>query len=252
MEVVMTETQTWTGAERRTGRERRTDHQPRPDERRRGDRRRGGVGTSRPEPTEALLKGIPREDEIEFVPRPVDDAPRGDAPVALEPLSEGQAGMDADDLKRTPVAVPSVAHIGGHPIHPMIVPLPIGALTLALASDLAYVLTDDPFFARASRVLTAAGLVTGGAAAVFGAADFLGRERTRSYTSAWVHAGGNVLAMALSGASLALRVRDERSAVVPAGMTLSLLTGGILAVTGWIGGELTYRHRIGVLPEDRA
>jgi uncharacterized membrane protein len=248
----MTQSQTWTGTERRSGRDRRTDHQPRPGERRRGDRRRGGVGTNRPEPTEALLQGIPREDEIEFVPRPVSDAPRGEEPVAIGPVSEGRARMDAEAPRRTPVAVPPVAQIAGHPLHPMVVPLPIGALTLALGADVLYVVTEDRFFARASRVLTTVGLATGAAAAVLGATDFIGRERTRSYTSAWLHAGGNVLAMGLSAASLALRMRDEEDAVVPAGLTLSLLTGGLLAVTGWIGGELTYRHRIGVLPEDQA
>jgi uncharacterized membrane protein len=238
----MTESQTWTGAERRSGRERRATFQHHDSGRRHVERRQ----------TEGLLQAIPSDEGVAFEPREADDAPRSQEPIPLRPQSEGTASMDADRPTRTPIAVPSVAQIFGHPLHPAVVPMPIGALTLAFASDVAYVLTDDPFFARASRALTVAGLVTGGAAAALGAMDFLGRERTRSYTAAWAHAGGNVAAMALSATSLALRQRDERGAVVPAGLVLSTITAGLLGVTGWLGGELTYRHRIGVLPEDEA
>jgi uncharacterized membrane protein len=43
-----------------------------------------------------------------------------------------------------------------------------------------------------------------------------------------------------------LRRRDPANAIVPVGLALSLLTGGVLLATGWLGGELSYRHRIGV------
>ena len=143
-------------------------------------------------------------------------------------------------------AVQSLAAIAGHPIHPMLVPLPIGALTFALASDVAYAASGDRFWARASQVLLGAGIVTGAVAGAVGATDYLGRRRIREHPEATAHAVGNVAALALSGASLALRRRDPASAIVPVGLGLSLLTGTVLLVTGWLGGELSYRHRIGV------
>jgi uncharacterized membrane protein len=45
--------------------------------------------------------------------------------------------------------VESTARIGGHPIHPMIIPLPIGLLVGALAADLAYLWTEDAFWPAA-------------------------------------------------------------------------------------------------------
>jgi uncharacterized membrane protein len=39
-------------------------------------------------------------------------------------------------------------------------------------------------------------------------------------------------------------------AVIPLGIALSLITDGILVVTGWMGGELSYRHRVGVTPRE--
>jgi len=131
----------------------------------------------------------------------------------------------------------------------MLVPLPIGSLVLALVSDLSYAATGDKFFARMSRFLGAAGIATGLVAALAGAAAFLGRRRIREHGSAWVHAGGNLLAVSLTAVNLAIRRDDAGKAIVPAGLALSLLTGTILLITGWLGGELSYRHRIGVIEE---
>jgi uncharacterized membrane protein len=150
-----------------------------------------------------------------------------------------------------PEAIESVATIDRHPIHPMLVPLPIASVVGMLACDLAYATTRDPFFARASRHLTDAALVTGLAAGAFGAMDFTGRERIRRIDAAWFHAGGNLLVMGLAVAGRMARQRDERGAVVPLGLALSAVSSTILGVTGWLGGELSYRHRVGVVPDAR-
>jgi uncharacterized membrane protein len=149
---------------------------------------------------------------------------------------------------RTP-PIPSVAAINGHPIHPMLVPLPIGALSLALASDLAYLATRDAFWARSSAALLGAGIVTGALAGSMGATDFVGREQIRVKRDSWLHAGGNVMALGLSAINLLGRRRDAAKGVAPTGVALSLATGAILLVTGWLGGELSYRHRVGVTPD---
>jgi uncharacterized membrane protein len=152
---------------------------------------------------------------------------------------------------RGPEPVPSVAAIAGHPLHPSVVPLPIGAFVGAFASDLAYAATGDRFFARSSRLLLAAGIGTGLVAGSLGAMDFLGRKRIREHGSAWIHAGGNVGAIGLATVNLMLRQRDETRSVVPKGLLLSSILVGALSVTAWLGGELTYRHRIGVTATDR-
>jgi uncharacterized membrane protein len=144
---------------------------------------------------------------------------------------------------------PSTAAILRHPVHPMLVPFPLAFLVGTLATDLAFWGTDDAFFARASLWLVGAGVVTGLIAAGVGLVDFLTIARVREHAMGWIHALGNAAALTLSLVSWLLRLGDPASAIVPWGLTLSLVVAAILGITGWAGGELSYRHRIGVMRE---
>jgi uncharacterized membrane protein len=152
------------------------------------------------------------------------------------------------DRNRTDAA-PSTAAILGHPIHPMLVPFPLAFLVGVLLTDLAYWATADPFWARASLWLVGAGVVAGAVASIAGMIDFFTIQRAREHAMGWVHFLGNTTALALSLVNWLLRVDDPAAAVLPWGLVLSLVVAGILGVTGWAGGELSYRHRIGVTRE---
>jgi uncharacterized membrane protein len=152
----------------------------------------------------------------------------------------------SEDLSR---GVRSTASIAGHPIHPMLVPFPIAFLVATLATDLVFWGTGDEFWARASVWLVGAGVVMGGLAAIFGLTDFLTIERARRPVG-WIHFLGNLLAVVLSLISLLLRVGNAAAAVLPGGLVLSFIVVGILLVTGWMGGELAYRFKIGVIEDD--
>jgi len=148
-------------------------------------------------------------------------------------------------------AVASNAAIAGHPIHPMLIPLPIGFLVAALGADLWYALGgQDPFFARAATLLVAAGFVAGLVAAVPGMVDWFTIRRARSTANGKVHALGNAVLLAVAGVNWGARVYADRveDAVLPWGLALSLLSGGLLLVTGWAGGEKSYRQLIGGKP----
>ena len=150
-------------------------------------------------------------------------------------------------------ATPSTAAIAGHPIHPMLVGFPIAFLVGALFTDIRYWLDPEHFWARASLWLIAAGVGSGLLAAVFGLVDFLTIERARSVYAGWVHLIGNLIAVGLSVISIIIRFKDVESMVLPWGLGLSLIVSLILLVTGWAGGELAYRFRIGVMrPEATA
>lgn len=152
---------------------------------------------------------------------------------------------DAD--RRTEVSgVRSTAAIGGHPIHPMLVPLPIGALVGVLATDVVFLATDDPFWADGSWWLLWAGLITGLVAAAAGLIEFLTIHRVRSHRAGQIHLAANVAALVAVTVNLGLRAGDPSGAIVPWGLSLTLVTGALLAVGGWVGGELTYRHGVGV------
>ena len=60
-----------------------------------------------------------------------------------------------------------------HPLHPMLVHLPVALWPLSLVSDILYMSTDDPFFARASFYLIGVGIVVALLAAATGAAELI-------------------------------------------------------------------------------
>ena len=145
------------------------------------------------------------------------------------------------------------ARIGGHPIHPMLVPFPIAFLVGAFACDLAFWGTRTPFWATAALWLIAAALVMGALAALAGLYDFLSQEAIRTIPDAWYHLYGNVFAMVLSLVNLVLReVQGPANAVLPWGLTLSLIVVLTLFYTGWLGGELVFRHQCGMIEEEPA
>ena len=151
------------------------------------------------------------------------------------------------------LGVPSTAAVAGHPIHPMLVVFPISFLVAVLASDLAFWGTNDPFWARASNWLLGAGVVMGALAAVAGLIEFLTISRVRALAAGWIHFLGNASAILLALANLLYRIDEGLGAgVIPFGLILSAVVVAILLVTGWFGGELVFRHRIGVTTDKKA
>lgn len=148
-------------------------------------------------------------------------------------------------MVRVPSGIPSAAQISGHPLHPMFVPFPIAYLVGASVTDLANFMTGDLFWARMSAWLILAGLVTGAIAAGLGLVEFYSRPAIRAHRIAWHHFIGNATVMILALINLLLRNEAPMTAVTPGGIGLSLITVGILGYTGWLGGELTYRHHVG-------
>lgn len=163
------------------------------------------------------------------------------SPTGQPPASQVDAG-DAGPK-------PSTFAIAGHPVHPMLIPFPIAFLVGALVTDLVFALTAAELFGRMSVWLLAAGIVTGVVAAVPGLVDWLTTRRARRLAAGKIHAWGNALILAIAVVNGGLRVfGDPLMAITPWGLILSAVVALGLAVTGWTGGELSYRHMIGVDP----
>lgn len=152
-------------------------------------------------------------------------------------------------VRTTHEEIPSTAAIAGHPVHPMLIPFPIAFLVGALFCDVVFATNSDPFWATVAMWLIAGGVVTGVIAAVFGIVDFLSKERVREIRIAWYHMIGNAIVMVLAFINLVIRLNDPAEAAVPGGLILSLIIGLILVVTGWLGGEMSYRYKVGVNSE---
>ena len=140
----------------------------------------------------------------------------------------------------------STAQIAGHPIHPMLVPFPIAFFVSAFLCDLAFWTSGNPGFATAALWLLGAGLVMAALAALMGGIDLFSESQIRGLTHAWMHAGGNVVAVLIQIFNFAIRYSEPTAAVVPTGIVLSLIVVAILLFTGWMGGALVYLHRVGV------
>jgi uncharacterized membrane protein len=79
-----------------------------------------------------------------------------------------------------------------------------------------------------------------------GLIDVLGDVQIRNLSDAWLHAGGNVLAVVIELYNWYSRYDHGSAAVVPTGLVLSLIVVLVLLFTGWKGWEMVYRHRVGV------
>jgi uncharacterized membrane protein len=141
----------------------------------------------------------------------------------------------------------STARIGGHPIHPMLIPFPVAFLVGAFVTDLTFWSTGTAFWAQASMWLLGAALVMAALAAVAGLTDFMGDTRIRALSDAWHHMIGNVIAVVLALINFGLRyMQGAETAIRPWGLVLSAVVVGILLFTGWKGWEMVYRHRVGI------
>jgi uncharacterized membrane protein len=149
--------------------------------------------------------------------------------------------------------IATTANIGSHPIHPMLIPFPIALLIATLLCDLVFLATSDPWWADAALWCLGASLVTAAAAALAGFTDFLGNARIRALSDAWRHMFGNVTAVVLALVNFLIRYGGGAAeSVWPWGVLLSAVIAVLLLYTGWKGGELVYRYRVGVQPVEAA
>jgi uncharacterized membrane protein len=140
----------------------------------------------------------------------------------------------------------STARIGGHPIHPMLIPFPIAFFVATFLCDLAFWRTRNPEWSDGALWLLGAGLVFAALAALAGLTDFAGDARIRLLSEAWHHMIGNVLAVLVELGNFVLRYRGGVEAIVPTGFLLSAVVVVILVYTGWKGWDMVYRHHVGV------
>lgn len=139
------------------------------------------------------------------------------------------------------------ARLLGHPIHQMLIVLPLGMLAGSIIFDIMNRVTSSARWADVAFWMIGAGVVTGLLAAIFGVADWLSIPKgTRAKRVGLVHGAGNVVVVLLFAASFALRIRNPQAAPPLGAFILSLLGGGLALVTGWLGGELVNRLGVGV------
>ncbi|MEE4460651.1 DUF2231 domain-containing protein [Azotobacter chroococcum] len=139
----------------------------------------------------------------------------------------------------------SRAALGGHPLHPMMIHFPVAALFGLVASDLGYLLSGDPFWARASLWLAGVGAFGGWLASIAGLVDLFSVRRIRRLVTGWCHAILAVMMLSLASLNWLQRYLAAEQ-ILPWGLYLSLLTALLIGLAGWLGGRLVYEHAVGV------
>jgi uncharacterized membrane protein len=124
----------------------------------------------------------------------------------------------------------------GHAAHPLLTDGPVGLFAASTVLDLAGQ-------ERAADRLIGLGLVMAVPAAVTGLADWSVSPRTVRRVGA-VHAASNALAVSLYGISWLARRRGRRSL----GVCTALAAGGVLGVSGYLGGHMAFAQ--GAPPHD--
>jgi uncharacterized membrane protein len=140
----------------------------------------------------------------------------------------------------------STAHVYGHPIHPMLIPYPFALLSTAAFVDMAAAITSRDSWFQTARHMTVAGLASAVVAALPGIVDYFGTVPPRSTArrSATQHALCNLSALACFVAAESRRRED--GSLPSGGLTLAMAGTGLLAMAGWLGGQLIYHEHIAV------
>ena len=144
----------------------------------------------------------------------------------------------------------SRASIAGHPIHPMLVPFPIGLFIFSFVCDLIFIWgSGNAVWSTVALYTMGGGIIGALLAAVFGLIDLLSLAPSKAKTIGIWHMVVNLTVVAIFVVSFVLRMGGASQARLP--ILLSLIGVALLAVSGWLGGEMVFVHGVAAAPEHR-
>lgn len=143
----------------------------------------------------------------------------------------------------------------GHPLHPAIVHLPMGAWPVAAVLDvLARHAGPDDTLPRVAAGCVCLGLLGAVLAVPTGVADWSSIKREKpAWTLGLIHMGLNILAAAIWAANLGLRwTAWETSTPVTVPVIATSVTGAVLVlVSGYLGTLMVFDHGVGIARESK-
>lgn len=135
------------------------------------------------------------------------------------------------------------ASVAKHPIHPMLIGIPIGLWLFSLACDLLSLLPQASDNWKVVAFYSMAGGIIGAfIAAIPGLIDMLSLPKPLR-NIALMHMALNLTVIALYVANVWLRSHAVQT-MTP--LWLSIAAVLLLGVSGWLGGKMVYEHGVGV------
>lgn len=135
----------------------------------------------------------------------------------------------------------------GHPIHPMLIVIPLGLFISVMIFDTVFLIQGNPMLPTVSFFNISVGIIGGLLAAVFGYLDWmLIPVNTRAKSIGVWHGIGNVVVVVMFSISWWLRNLNLDFAPSTLALVFSYSAIALGLVTTWLGGELVFRMSVGV------
>jgi len=138
----------------------------------------------------------------------------------------------------------SRASIAGHPIHPMLVPIPIGLFVFSLIADIAVYLGWVGAWPAVALYTIGGGIFGALLAAAFGLVDLMSLRDERVKKIGVAHMVINLIVVTLYIVNFVLRYQGEPLEGITG--ILSIVGVLMLLVSGWLGGHMVYVHGVAV------
>jgi uncharacterized membrane protein len=141
----------------------------------------------------------------------------------------------------------STASFRKHPLHPIIIPLPIGLWIFSLAADIIYMAGGGDVWAYVALYSMAGGIIGAVFAVIPGFIDLFSMNPSRVRSIGILHMSLNIAALLIFIIDALLR-NDITNVGIPV-LILSIIGVVLIGISGWFGGELVYRYRVAVNEE---
>jgi uncharacterized membrane protein len=144
--------------------------------------------------------------------------------------------------------------IAGHPLHPTLVAVPVGLFVWTFVGDIVYLVTGKEHMWYSLAFWTGiAAMIAALVAALPGFGDYFTTAiHTDARGIATTHMALNLATLVLFFVAFLLMLDNGATAGgrLTAVFILHLVGVGLLALSGWLGGEMVYRHHLSMIPDD--
>lgn len=137
--------------------------------------------------------------------------------------------------RTTIVSAPGRLGLASQPVYATLVQYPAVCFTGALITDIAYWRSTMFIWETFSIWLLTAGCILGGVAALAGLVTWLSHRHVRALRFAGLHVLASIAALVLSIVNAFVHSRDGYTAVVPLGISLSVVVVILMLVATWLG-----------------